>query len=164
MPVVLIHQGPTVTAENYRATVQKLAGKDKLESVSDWPVGGPPFPRSRRKPERIPRRRRLGVPGRVRRVRPAPGTDPRRGRHHGSAGDVPGGDLRFELVPQLRQEQRVVRVLLLAVAEVAVDPRARDARPAAAKGGSVEPRAELLVEVAGPDNRCVNPSESSAFA
>src|SRR4051794_26437882 len=28
MPVVLIHQGPTVTAENYRATVQKLAGKD----------------------------------------------------------------------------------------------------------------------------------------
>ena len=40
MPVVLIHQGPTVTAENYRATVQKLAGKDKLESLSDWPVGG----------------------------------------------------------------------------------------------------------------------------
>jgi hypothetical protein len=40
MPVVLIHQGPTVTAENYRATVQKLAGKDELESVSDWPVGG----------------------------------------------------------------------------------------------------------------------------
>ena len=33
MPVVLIHQGPTVTAENYRATVQKLAGKDKMESV-----------------------------------------------------------------------------------------------------------------------------------
>src|SRR4051812_37393668 len=62
---------------------------------------GPPFPRSRRKPERIPRRRRLGVPGRVRRVRPAPGTDPRRGRYHGSAGDVPGGDLRFALVPQL---------------------------------------------------------------
>ena len=40
MPVVLVHQGPTVTAENYRATVQKLAGKDKMESVSDWPVGG----------------------------------------------------------------------------------------------------------------------------
>ena len=40
MPVVLIHQGPTVTAENYRATVQKLAGKDKMESVSDWPVAG----------------------------------------------------------------------------------------------------------------------------
>ena len=40
MAVVLIHQGPTVTAENYRATVQKLAGKDKLESVSDWPVAG----------------------------------------------------------------------------------------------------------------------------
>ena len=40
MPVVLIHQGPTVTAENYRATVQKLAGKDKLESASDWPVPG----------------------------------------------------------------------------------------------------------------------------
>jgi hypothetical protein len=40
MPVVLIHQGPTVTAENYRATVQKLTGKDKLESASDWPVEG----------------------------------------------------------------------------------------------------------------------------
>ena len=40
MPVVLIHHGPTVTAENYRATVQKLAGKDKLESLSDWPVEG----------------------------------------------------------------------------------------------------------------------------
>ena len=40
MPVVLIHHGPTVTAENYRATAQKLAGKDKMESVSDWPVGG----------------------------------------------------------------------------------------------------------------------------
>jgi hypothetical protein len=40
MPVVLIHQGPTVTAANYRATVQKLAGKDKMESASDWPVGG----------------------------------------------------------------------------------------------------------------------------
>jgi len=40
MPVVLIHQGPTVTAENYRATIQKLAGKEKMESVSDWPVAG----------------------------------------------------------------------------------------------------------------------------
>lgn len=40
MPVVLIHHGPTVTAENYRATVQKLVGKDKMESASDWPVGG----------------------------------------------------------------------------------------------------------------------------
>jgi hypothetical protein len=40
MSVVLIHQGPTVTAENYRATVQKLAGKDKMESLSDWPVTG----------------------------------------------------------------------------------------------------------------------------
>ena len=33
-------RGPTVTAENYRAAVEKLAGKDKLESLSDWPVGG----------------------------------------------------------------------------------------------------------------------------
>ncbi len=40
MAVVLVSQGPTVTAENYRATVQKLAGKDKMESVSDWPVAG----------------------------------------------------------------------------------------------------------------------------
>ena len=40
MPVVLIHYGPTVTAENYCATAQKIAGKDKMESLSDWPVGG----------------------------------------------------------------------------------------------------------------------------
>jgi len=41
MPVVLIHQGPTVTQENYEATVQKLTdGKSRMESVSDWPVEG----------------------------------------------------------------------------------------------------------------------------
>jgi hypothetical protein len=41
MPVVLIHQGPSVTKESYEATVGKLTGdKDRLESVSDWPVEG----------------------------------------------------------------------------------------------------------------------------
>jgi hypothetical protein len=41
MSVVLIHQGPTVTKENYEATVRKLTGgKDRLESASDWPVEG----------------------------------------------------------------------------------------------------------------------------
>ncbi len=41
MPVVLIHQGPTVTQENYEATVQKLTGgKSSLDSPSDWPVEG----------------------------------------------------------------------------------------------------------------------------
>jgi hypothetical protein len=40
MAVVLVHQGPTVTAENHRATVQKLARKDEMESLSDWPVPG----------------------------------------------------------------------------------------------------------------------------
>lgn len=41
MPVVLIHQGPTVTQENYEATVAKLTdGKSRMESLSDWPVEG----------------------------------------------------------------------------------------------------------------------------
>ena len=41
MPVVLIHQGPTVTRENYEATVQKLTdGKSSVDSLSDWPVEG----------------------------------------------------------------------------------------------------------------------------
>ena len=41
MSVVLIHQGPTVTKENYEATVQKLTdGKSRMESLSDWPVEG----------------------------------------------------------------------------------------------------------------------------
>lgn len=41
MSVVLIHQGPTVTKENYEATVQKLTdGKSSLDSLSDWPVEG----------------------------------------------------------------------------------------------------------------------------
>jgi hypothetical protein len=40
--VVLIHQGPSVTKENYEATVRKLTGgkKSSLESASDWPVEG----------------------------------------------------------------------------------------------------------------------------
>lgn len=41
MAVVLIHQGPTVTKENYEETVRKLTGgKSQLESPSDWPVEG----------------------------------------------------------------------------------------------------------------------------
>ncbi len=41
MPVVLIHQGPTVTQENYEETTRKLTGgKSRLESPSDWPVEG----------------------------------------------------------------------------------------------------------------------------
>ena len=41
MPVVLIHQGPTVTQENYEETVRKLTGgESRLESPSDWPVEG----------------------------------------------------------------------------------------------------------------------------
>jgi hypothetical protein len=39
--VVLIHQGPSVTQENYEATVRKLTGgQSRLESPSDWPVEG----------------------------------------------------------------------------------------------------------------------------
>ena len=40
MPVVLIHQGPTLTREKYEEIVGRLAGKRRLESPSDWPVEG----------------------------------------------------------------------------------------------------------------------------
>lgn len=41
MSVVLIHQGPSVTRENYEATVRKLTGGEiPLDSPSDWPVEG----------------------------------------------------------------------------------------------------------------------------
>ena len=41
MAVVLVHEGPTVTQENYDETVQKLTGgKTRMESISDWPVEG----------------------------------------------------------------------------------------------------------------------------
>ena len=41
MAIVLVHEGPTVTRENYDATVEKLTGgKSEMESFSDWPVEG----------------------------------------------------------------------------------------------------------------------------
>jgi hypothetical protein len=40
MAVVLVHQGPTVTQENYEETVRRLTGGKTLESPSDWPVEG----------------------------------------------------------------------------------------------------------------------------
>ncbi len=41
MPVVLIHQGPTLTQERYEESVRKVTrGKSRLESPADWPVEG----------------------------------------------------------------------------------------------------------------------------
>jgi hypothetical protein len=41
MPIVLIHQGPSITKENYDETVRRLTGgKSRLERPSDWPVEG----------------------------------------------------------------------------------------------------------------------------
>ncbi len=42
MAVVMVHQGPTVTQENYEQVVRRLTDgrKDRLESPSDWPVEG----------------------------------------------------------------------------------------------------------------------------
>ena len=41
MAIVLVHEGSTVTRENYDKTVEKLTdGKSKMESLSDWPVEG----------------------------------------------------------------------------------------------------------------------------
>ena len=41
MPVVLIHQGPTLTQERYEAAVAKLLGdRRRLRTPADWPVKG----------------------------------------------------------------------------------------------------------------------------
>ena len=40
MPVVLIHQGPTLTQERYEETVRRLTGKSRMETPADWPVEG----------------------------------------------------------------------------------------------------------------------------
>ncbi|GAB4048584.1 hypothetical protein [Catellatospora paridis] len=41
MPVVLVHEGPTVTKERYDELVRRLTGgKSRMESIADWPVEG----------------------------------------------------------------------------------------------------------------------------
>jgi hypothetical protein len=41
MPVVLVHQGPTITRERYDEVVQRLTGgKSRVETPADWPVEG----------------------------------------------------------------------------------------------------------------------------
>ena len=41
MPVVLIHQGPSVTQASYEETISKLTGgKTRMESPADWRVEG----------------------------------------------------------------------------------------------------------------------------
>ena len=40
MPVVLVHQGPTLTQERYEEAVKKFTGKSRLETPADWPVEG----------------------------------------------------------------------------------------------------------------------------
>lgn len=41
MPVVLVHQAPTLTQERYEAAVRRLTGSDRpLRTPADWPVEG----------------------------------------------------------------------------------------------------------------------------
>jgi hypothetical protein len=41
MPVVVVHEGPTMTPEAYEKVVRKVTGgKSRLESPDDWPVEG----------------------------------------------------------------------------------------------------------------------------
>ena len=41
MPVVLVHQGPTLTQERYEEAVKRLSGgKRQMRSPADWPVPG----------------------------------------------------------------------------------------------------------------------------
>ncbi len=41
MPVVIVHQGPSLTQERYEETVRRVSGgKRRMESPEDWPVEG----------------------------------------------------------------------------------------------------------------------------
>jgi hypothetical protein len=41
MPVVLVHEGPTLTQERYEEAVRRLTGgRGRLEKPADWPVEG----------------------------------------------------------------------------------------------------------------------------
>jgi hypothetical protein len=41
MPVVLVHQGPTLTQERYEAAVKRITGgSPRLRTPADWPVDG----------------------------------------------------------------------------------------------------------------------------
>jgi hypothetical protein len=41
MPVVLVHQGPTLTQDKYDEIARRFSeGRGRLESPSDWPVAG----------------------------------------------------------------------------------------------------------------------------
>ena len=42
MPIVAVFQSPTLTRENYEASVRKLTSgkKSRMEAPGDWPVGG----------------------------------------------------------------------------------------------------------------------------
>jgi hypothetical protein len=41
MPVVIVHQGPSLTQEKYEEAVRKVTGgKSRAESPKDWPVEG----------------------------------------------------------------------------------------------------------------------------
>jgi hypothetical protein len=42
MPVVIVHQGPSLTQERYEESVRRLlpGGKGRLNSPADWPVEG----------------------------------------------------------------------------------------------------------------------------
>ena len=41
MPVVVVHQGPSLSQQNYEEAVRRITGgKSRLETPADWPVEG----------------------------------------------------------------------------------------------------------------------------
>ena len=40
MAVIAVFEHPTLTRESYETSILRLAGKEKAESPSDWPVPG----------------------------------------------------------------------------------------------------------------------------
>ena len=40
MAIIAVFEDPTLTKESYEESIRQLAGKEKAESRSDWPVDG----------------------------------------------------------------------------------------------------------------------------
>jgi hypothetical protein len=79
--VVAVFEG--VTQNQYEEAVRKLTGgKSRLESPADWPAPGLLVHAAGQGFDRFPGRRRLGVRGRVRRLRRDARADSAGGRRH----------------------------------------------------------------------------------
>jgi hypothetical protein len=104
MPIVLVHQGPSLTQERYEETVRKLAGKNRMESPADWPVEGLLVHVAGPGEGGFRGCRRMGVRGRCPPFWREAHAGPAGGRRRGGAGDLFGAHVCLGLTALLRSE------------------------------------------------------------